>query len=82
MLVISRKPSQSIMIGKNIRVYVVGFDRDQVRLGIEAPREMPVHRFESYTGIPAGASANSTGELQPVGKSVTQATKPGDVDSN
>ena len=48
MLVLSRKPHQSIMIGSEIRVIVVGIDGDQVRLGIEAPREVAVHRFEIY----------------------------------
>ena len=44
MLVLSRKTNQSIMIGDAIRVIVVGFDGDQVKLGIEAPRDVPVHR--------------------------------------
>lgn len=48
MLVLSRKPNQSIMIGDDVRVIVVGFEGDQVRLGIEAPRNVPVNRFEIY----------------------------------
>ena len=51
MLVLSRKINQSIMIGDNIRVVVVGVDRDQVKVGIEAPREVPVHRSEIYEEI-------------------------------
>jgi carbon storage regulator len=51
MLVLSRKTNQSIMIGRDTRVLVVGVDRDQVRLGIEAPRDVPVHRFEIYEEI-------------------------------
>jgi carbon storage regulator len=50
MLVLSRKPNQSIMIGDDIRVIVVGFDGDQVKLGIEAPKSVPVYRFEIYVG--------------------------------
>jgi carbon storage regulator len=73
MLVISRKPSQSIMIGDDIRVYVVSFDRDQVRLGIEAPREVPVHRFEIFAGTHDGASANSARNTQTVEKASTHA---------
>jgi carbon storage regulator len=56
MLVLSRKTNQSIMIGDAIRVIVVGFDGDQVKLGIEAPREVPVHRFEIFQEIHTGSS--------------------------
>lgn len=51
MLVLSRKANQSIMIGDDIRILVVGVDRDQVKLGIEAPRHVPVHRFEIFAEI-------------------------------
>ena len=51
MLVLSRKANQSIMIGNDIRILVVGLDRDQVKLGIEAPRHVPVHRFEVFAEI-------------------------------
>ena len=51
MLVLSRKPNQSIIIGSDVRIIVVGFDGDQVKLGIEAPREVPVHRQEVYEQI-------------------------------
>lgn len=63
MLVLSRKPNQSIMIGSDVRIIVVGFDGDQVKLGIEAPRAVPVHRSEVYEQIrrerPNGAPAGS-----------------------
>ena len=51
MLVLSRKINQSIMIGDDIRIVVVGVDRDQVKVGIEAPRSVPVHRSEIYDEI-------------------------------
>jgi carbon storage regulator len=51
MLVLSRKTNQSIMIGRDTRILVVGVERDQVKLGIEAPRHVPVHRFEVYEEI-------------------------------
>jgi carbon storage regulator len=51
MLVLSRKSNQSIMIGSDIRVIVVGFDGDQVKLGIEAPRDVAIYRLEIYEQI-------------------------------
>ncbi|MDQ2680790.1 MAG: carbon storage regulator CsrA [Candidatus Eremiobacteraeota bacterium] len=51
MLVLSRKVNQSIMIGDNVRIVVVAVDRDQVKLGIEAPRDISVHRSEIYEEI-------------------------------
>jgi carbon storage regulator len=54
MLVLTRKPNQAIVIGDDIRIVVVSVDRDQVRLGIEAPREVSVHRAEVYEEIKRG----------------------------
>ncbi len=51
MLVLSRKVNQSIMVGDNVRIVVVSVDRDQVKLGIDAPREIPVHRSEVFDEI-------------------------------
>jgi carbon storage regulator len=51
MLVLSRKLNQSIVIGDNVHVVVVAIDRDTVKLGIAAPREIPVHRAEVYEEI-------------------------------
>ncbi|HEX4014423.1 MAG TPA: carbon storage regulator CsrA [Candidatus Cybelea sp.] len=46
MLVLTRKSNQSITIGREIRVTVLEVDGDQVRLGIEAPHDVPVRRSE------------------------------------
>ena len=51
MLVLSRKLNQAIMIGDDVRIVVVAVDRDTVKLGIEAPRSVPVHRSEVYEEI-------------------------------
>jgi len=45
-LVLTRKPNQSIVIGDDVRIVVVSIEGDQVKLGIEAPRELTVHRSE------------------------------------
>jgi len=50
-LVLSRKINQSIMIGDEIEIKVLEIRGDQVRLGIEAPKRIPVHRKEVYEAI-------------------------------
>ncbi|MEZ6126189.1 MAG: carbon storage regulator CsrA [Planctomycetaceae bacterium] len=51
MLVLSRQRDETIVIGDNIRVTVVEVRGDKVRLGIEAPRDVTVHRQEVYDAI-------------------------------
>ncbi|NNM87131.1 MAG: carbon storage regulator CsrA [Phycisphaerae bacterium] len=51
MLVLSRQRDQSIMIGDNIEITVVDVRGDKVRLGINAPNTVPVHRKEVYQAI-------------------------------
>ncbi len=51
MLVLSRQKDESIIIGDDIRVMVVDVRGDRVRLGITAPRGVPVHREEVYEAI-------------------------------
>ena len=46
MLVLRRKINQSIIIGDTIRVVVVGVDGDHVKIGVDAPRNVSVHRCE------------------------------------
>ena len=48
MLVLTRKKDESIIIGDEIAVMVLGIEGDQVRLGITAPRDIAVHRREIY----------------------------------
>jgi carbon storage regulator len=53
MLVITRKPEQSLIIGGEVEVIVLGITKDGVRLGIKAPREVQVHRREVFEAIAA-----------------------------
>ncbi len=51
MLVLSRKKNESIIINNDITIVVVEIRGDKVRLGIEAPKDVPVHRREVYDAI-------------------------------
>jgi carbon storage regulator len=51
MLVLTRQRDESIVIGDNVVVTVVDIRGDKVRLGIEAPEEIPVHRQEVFEAI-------------------------------
>jgi carbon storage regulator len=53
MLVLSRKKGQSIIIGDNIEITVVEIQGDTVRIGINAPREVAIHRQEVFDQIAA-----------------------------
>ncbi|HEV3167832.1 MAG TPA: carbon storage regulator CsrA [Isosphaeraceae bacterium] len=57
MLVLSRKKNESIIINDNITVTVVEIRGDKVRLGIDAPKEVSVHRREVYEAIQNQAKA-------------------------
>jgi carbon storage regulator len=57
MLVLSRKKNESIVINNDITVTVVEIRGDKVRLGIVAPKEVPVHRQEVYDAIHGKAGA-------------------------
>lgn len=51
MLVLSRKKDESVMINDDIVITIVEIRGDKVRLGVAAPREIPVHRREVYEAI-------------------------------
>jgi carbon storage regulator len=59
MLVLTRKSNQSIMIGDEIEISVLAIMGEKVRIGIEAPRSVPVFRREVYVEI--REDANGTG---------------------
>lgn len=62
MLVLSRKRGQKIVINDNITIVVVEIRGDKVRLGIEAPKEIPVHREEVFNAIHRGENKSPPSE--------------------
>lgn len=66
MLILTRRTGESVMIGDDINVTVLGVKGNQVRLGVNAPRDVGVHREEVYQKI------NSAQELD---QATTQASK-------
>jgi len=58
MLVLSRKKDESIVINNDITIVVVEIRGDKVRLGVEAPKDVPVHRREVFEAIARGESAD------------------------
>ncbi len=69
MLVLSRKKNESIVINNDITVTVVEIRGDKVRLGIVAPKEVPVHRQEVYDAIHHGQVAAEPASSQVAAKS-------------
>jgi carbon storage regulator len=64
MLVLTRKGNQSIMIGDDIEVSVLAIMGEKVRIGIEAPRTVPVFRKEVYLEIQEGRAADGGGDVE------------------
>ncbi|QDU08460.1 hypothetical protein V202x_18290 [Gimesia aquarii] len=62
MLVLSRKKNEKIVIDENIIITIVEIRGDKVRLGIEAPRDVPIHRSEVYDAIQNEQNQVSTKE--------------------
>ena len=60
MLVLSRKSNESIVINNEITIVVVEIRGDKVRLGVEAPKEVPVHRREVYDAIKRAVDENNS----------------------
>jgi len=65
MLVLSRKKNESIIINDDITIVVVEIRGDKVRLGVEAPKEVPVHRNEVYEAIRRNQGQNNAPAVEP-----------------
>jgi carbon storage regulator len=73
MLVLTRRSQQSIMIGDEVEVHVLSLTRENVRIGIEAPRAIPVFRKEVYLEIERESAATSArAEVDDALKRLTQ----------
>ncbi len=66
MLVLTRKSNQSIMIGDDIEISVLAIMGEKVRIGIQAPREVPVFRKEVYLEIQQDRAAEREGSRKEV----------------
>jgi len=65
MLVLSRQRDESIMIGDDVEIIIVDVRGDKVRLGITAPRSIPVHRREIYDAIQREKAEKKEPQKQP-----------------
>ena len=72
MLVLSRKKNESIVINDDITIVVVEIRGDKVRLGIEAPKEVPVHRNEVYEAIRRNVQLEKEQSIEPDTTSTTE----------
>ena len=64
MLVLTRKSNQSIMIGDDVEVSVLAIMGEKVRIGIQAPRDVPVFRKEVYLEIQQERGLNDAGDTR------------------
>jgi len=72
MLVLTRKQEESIVIGKDITITILAVEKDKVKIGIDAPRDIPVVRKELFEALQ---------ELNVVVEKLTEAKTPGHFES-
>jgi carbon storage regulator len=73
MLILTRRPGESIIIADDVVVTILGVNRNQVRVGVTAPRRTPVHREEVYRRICAEErSASKSAPQEPLTKPIAE----------
>jgi carbon storage regulator len=73
MLVLSRRKEESIMVGEDVEIRVVDIRGNQIRLGIIAPKSIPVHRKEVYESIRRKKEVSAERYLPYIRRTITRA---------
>ena len=68
MLALSRKVGESIVVGDNIEITVLSISKDQIKLGIDAPRNVSIHRKEIFVQIQEENKAASSADAETMNK--------------
>ncbi len=66
MLILTRRVGESVMIGDDVKISVLGIKGNQIRLGVAAPREISVHREEIYLRVQDELAENQPESAAPV----------------
>lgn len=74
MLILTRRVGESVMIGSDVVVTILGVKGNQVRVGINAPKSVAVHREEIYERIKREQQGGLTGQVGPSGPSAQMGT--------
>lgn len=70
MLILTRRVGETLMVGDEVTVTVLGVKGNQVRIGINAPRDVAVHREEIYDRIKAEENQGQVQEQAPIGNTL------------